>query len=99
MSLPLDLADLSLKVASVTSATLTPATLILVLVVIVYTWLTRLRGTPFTLKGPLMRRRPDSSCLRKTTLLPRYLPEVRMRALPASMPLRSLGAPALFLRG
>ena len=68
MSLPLDLADLSLKVASVTLETSAPATLTYVLVVMVYTWFTRLRGTPLTLKGPLTRRRPDASCLRKTTL-------------------------------
>ena len=85
------------KVLSEIFETSTLLTLTWVLVRMVYTWLTRLSGTPFTLWGPVTRRRPDSNCLRKTTLFPRNLPERRMRTEPGTMPLLSLVALAFFV--
>merc|ERR1719463_342022 len=52
-------------------------------------WFTRLRGTPFTAYGPVTRRRPLSSCLRKTTRRPRKRPARRISTVPGVIDFRS----------
>merc|ERR1712063_46400 len=45
-------------------------------------WLTRRMGTPLTLKGPETNKRPEASCLRKTTRLPAKRPARTIRTVP-----------------
>ena len=49
---------------------------------VVCTWLTRLRGTPLTLKGPVTNSRPESSCFRKTHRFPLNLPANKISTVP-----------------
>ena len=42
-----------------------------------------LRGVPFSLKGPVTRSSPVSSCFRTTTLFPLCTPARRMATVPA----------------
>ncbi len=51
-------------------------------VAMTYRELTRRRGTPLTLKGPVTRRTPWSRDLRRTTRLPRNRPASRIRMVP-----------------
>ena len=61
-------------------------------------WFTRRRGTPLILKGPVTSRRPDGSCLRKTTRLPLKRPARRMRTVPGVMDSLSLAGLATLRR-
>merc|ERR1719251_363109 len=60
------------------SGILTPETSILVAVASRNLWFTLLRGVPFSLKGPVTRSSPVSSCFRTTTLFPLCTPARRM---------------------
>lgn len=60
----------------------TPARSIFCEVAMTYRELTRLRGTPLILKGPVTRRTPWSRVLRSTTRLPRNRPARRIRTVP-----------------
>lgn len=55
-----------------------------------YRELTRRRGTPLILKGPVTRRTPWSRVFRRMTRLPRKRPARRMRTVPASRDLRGV---------
>ncbi len=85
-SLALSLATSRAKyVGSETSLILawsTPARSIFCEVAMTYRELTRLRGTPLILKGPVTRRTPWSRVLRSTTRLPLNRPASRMRTVP-----------------
>merc|ERR1712223_37059 len=65
------------------SGTWTPETSILVDVASRNLWLTLLRGVPFSLNGPVTRRRPVSSCFRTTTRFPLWTPARTMATVPA----------------
>merc|ERR1712235_125298 len=65
------------------SGILTPETSILVAVASRNLWFTLLRGVPFSLKGPVTRSSPVSSCFRTTTLFPLWTPARRMATVPA----------------
>jgi len=74
-----------LKNSSLRASALTPEMSTLVEVGMTVDWLTLLRGTPLSLKGPVTKRRPDLSCLKKTTLLPLNLPTKRIKTVPGVM--------------
>lgn len=59
-----------------------PLRSILYEVAITYRELTRRRGTPLILNGPVTRRTPCSRFLRRTTRLPRKRPASRIRTVP-----------------
>merc|ERR1719225_131958 len=69
------------------SGILTPETSILVAVASRNLWFTLLRGVPLSLKGPVTRSSPVSSCFRTTTLFPLWTPARRMATVPADSPL------------
>ena len=58
-----------------------------------YAWFTRLRGTPFSWYGPVTSSRPEESCLRKTTRLPRKRPPSRISTEPGLMVFLSFATP------
>eukprot|EP00964_Phaeocystis_antarctica_P003846 scaffold2062_cov58-Phaeocystis_antarctica.AAC.4 len=58
-----------------------------------YAWFTRLRGTPFSWYGPVTSSRPEDSCLRKTTRLPRKRPPSMISTEPALMVFFSFATP------
>ena len=58
-----------------------------------YAWFTRLRGTPFSWYGPVTSSRPEDSCLRKTTRLPRKRPPSRISTEPGLMVFLSFATP------
>merc|ERR1711874_7673 len=66
------------------SGTFTPDTSILVVVATKNLWLTLLRGVPFSLNGPVTRRRPVSSCFRTTTRFPLWTPARTMATVPGT---------------
>merc|ERR1719353_1169832 len=61
-----------------------------VLVAMQNRWFTLRRGTPLIAYGPVTKRSPLSSCLRKTTRRPRKRPASRISTVPGVMFLRSL---------
>jgi hypothetical protein len=50
-----------------------------------YAWLTRRRGTPLTLKGPVTSNNPLSNCFKKTTLFPLNRPASKIKTVPGLM--------------
>ena len=57
-----------------------------------YRELTRRRGTPLILKGPVTSRTPWSRALRRMTRLPRKRPASRIRTVPGCRDLRGAQA-------
>jgi hypothetical protein len=68
------------KVSSILA--LTPSRETLVEVAMTYAGLTLFNGTPLTAYGPVIKRFPDASDFKTTTLLPLCLPERRITTLP-----------------
>jgi len=58
-----------------------------------YAWFTLLSGTPLTWYGPVTSSRPDDSCFRKITRLPRKRPPSMISTLPGLRPFFSLAMP------
>ena len=62
-----------------------------------YAWLTRRRGTPLILKGPVTNNNPLASCFKKTTLFPLNLPANKIKTVPGVIEERSLVGTIVFL--